>query len=73
MESSQGMGHPTGHAGGAGYLGDSHCTGEGTFPGLVLCVPNKLRADLVSTALQTPSPGSMSGHAGLGKRDPRLV
>lgn len=73
MESSQGMGHPMGSAGGAGYLGDSHCTGEGTFPHPVSSVPTKLRAEHFSTALQTPSPGSASRHTRLGKTDPRPV
>lgn len=67
------MGHPTGCAGGAGYLGDSHCMGEGTFPAPVSCIPTKLRADLVSTALQTLSPGSASRHTRLGRTDPCLV
>lgn len=73
MESSQGMEHPMGRAGGAGYLGDSHCIGEGTFPHPVSSVPTKLRAEHFSTALQTPSPGSASRHTRLGKTDPHLV
>lgn len=35
-----------GCAGGAGYLGDSHCMSESIFPPPALCVPTKLRAEL---------------------------
>lgn len=56
-----------------GYLGDSHCTGEDTFSHPVSLVPTKLRAELFSTALQTPSPGSASRRTRLGEADPYLL
>ena len=42
------------------------------FPRPVSCIPTKLRAELFSTALQTPSPGSASRHTRLGKTGPCL-
>lgn len=62
-----------GCAGGAGYLGDSHCMSESIFPPPALCVPTKLRAELFPAALQTPSPGLASRHTRAGETDPCLA